>query len=107
MTKRDYFNMIKAAMADNADVVAFCDKEIALLDKKNSKAAGPNPEVVEFRGKVYEFIANASGNVAISAIAKGLGATSQKVTPAVKALMDEGKIVLAETVKRVNYYTVA
>lgn len=30
--------MIKDAMADNADVVAFCDKEIAALDNKATKA---------------------------------------------------------------------
>ena len=93
MTKRDYFNMIKAAMADNADVVAFVDHELELLDKKNAKSAGPNPEVVEFRGKVLEYIKNASGSVAISAIAK--------------ALVESGDVVLASTVKRVNYYTVA
>ena len=38
MTKRDYFNMIKDAMSDNADVVAFCDHEIELLSKKAAKA---------------------------------------------------------------------
>lgn len=38
MTKKDYFNMIKDAMADNADVVAFCEKEIAALDNKAVKA---------------------------------------------------------------------
>ena len=107
MTKRDYFNMIKAAMADNADVVAFVDHELELLDKKNAKSAGPNPEVLEFRAKVLEYIKNASGSVAIAAIAKALGATSQKVTPAVKALVESGDVVLASTVKRVNYYTVA
>lgn len=38
MTKKDYFNMIKDALADNADVVAFCEKEIAALDHKAVKA---------------------------------------------------------------------
>ena len=56
---------------------------------------------------MLEYIKNASGSVAISAIAKGLGATSQKVTPAIKALVESGDVVLASTVKRVNYYTVA
>lgn len=30
--------MIKDAMADNADVVAFCEKEIAAIDNKAAKA---------------------------------------------------------------------
>jgi len=38
MTKRDLYNVIKNAMADNADVVAFCDKELAALDHKAEKA---------------------------------------------------------------------
>ena len=38
MTKKDYFNLIKDAMADNADVVAFCEKEIAAIDNKAVKA---------------------------------------------------------------------
>ena len=38
MTKKDFYNMIKDAMADNADVVAFCEKEIAAIDHKAVKA---------------------------------------------------------------------
>lgn len=37
MTKRDYFMQIRSIVADNADLVAFIDHEIALLDKKNAK----------------------------------------------------------------------
>ena len=43
----------------------------------------------------------------VERLAKALGATSQKVTPAVTALVKSGDVVLADTVKRVNYYTVA
>ena len=38
ITRKDYFNMIKDALADNADIVAFCDKEIAAIDHKADKA---------------------------------------------------------------------
>jgi hypothetical protein len=36
MTKKEMFSMIKDILADNAEVVAFCDNEIALLDKKSA-----------------------------------------------------------------------
>lgn len=36
MTKKEMFSMIKGLLADNEDVVAFCDNEIALLDKKSA-----------------------------------------------------------------------
>lgn len=38
MTKREFFNEIKTAMSDNEDIVAFCEKEIDLIDRKNEKA---------------------------------------------------------------------
>ena len=38
MTKKEFFEVIKAAMVDNAEVVEFCEKEIAALEKKAAKA---------------------------------------------------------------------
>lgn len=38
MTKRENFEVIKETMSNNADIVAFCEKEIELLDRKNEKA---------------------------------------------------------------------
>lgn len=104
-TKREMFEAIRAAVTDE-EMIAFCDKEIAALDKKRAKASEPNPEVVAFRNDVYEFV-EAHGVTSISAVAKGLGVTSQKVTPAMKALVEEGRLALVETIKRVNYYDVA
>ena len=104
-TKREMFEAIRGVVTDE-EMVAFCDKEIAALDKKRAKASEPNPEVVAFRNDVYEFV-EAHGVTSISAVAKGLGVTSQKVTPAMKALVEEGRLALVETIKRVNYYDVA
>ena len=103
-TKREMFEAIRAVVTDE-EMVAFCDKEIAALDKKRAKASEPNPEVVAFRNDVYEFV-EAYGVSSISVVAKGLGVTSQKVTPAIKALVEEGRLALVETIKRVNYYNV-
>ena len=72
---------------------------------QNSVVDEPNPEVVAFRNDVYEFV-EAYGVTSISVVAKGLGVTSQKVTPAIKALVEEGRLALVETIKRVNYYNV-
>lgn len=38
MTKRDYFEAIKEIVAENTDLVEFCDKQIEQLDKKAEKA---------------------------------------------------------------------
>ena len=37
MTKRENYTAIRAIVADNAELVAFIDHELELLDKKNSK----------------------------------------------------------------------
>lgn len=35
MTKREILTLIKTVNADNTNIVAYCDNEIAALDKKN------------------------------------------------------------------------
>lgn len=40
-TKKEMFNFIKSKMADNAEVVTFCDHELELLAKKNSAERKP------------------------------------------------------------------
>ena len=37
LTKKDYFEMIKGVCADRTDIVEFCNHEIELLNRKNSK----------------------------------------------------------------------
>jgi hypothetical protein len=38
MTKSQMFDLIKTTCADNAEIVAFCDAQIALLANKAEKA---------------------------------------------------------------------
>ena len=40
-TKKEMFNIIKEAMSDNAEVVAFVEHELELLAKKNSAERKP------------------------------------------------------------------
>ena len=40
-TKKEMFNFIKSKMADNAEVVAFCDHELELLERKNNAERKP------------------------------------------------------------------
>lgn len=39
-TKREFYELIKSKLADNADIVAFCDHEIELLDNRKRSADG-------------------------------------------------------------------
>ena len=40
-TKKEMFNFIKSKMADNAEIVAFVDHELELLERKNSAERKP------------------------------------------------------------------
>ena len=40
ITKREYYELIKSKLADNADIVAFCDHEIELLDNRKKTTDG-------------------------------------------------------------------
>lgn len=39
-TKREYYELIKSKLADNAEIVAFCDHEIELLDNRKKTVDG-------------------------------------------------------------------
>lgn len=39
MTKKQMFEMIKGVCANDGNIVAFCDHEIELLERKNSKSS--------------------------------------------------------------------
>lgn len=109
MTKRDYFNKIKTLVSDT-DVIAFCDAQIALLDKKAeaSKNATRKPTKVQIanealKNDILGFIADKT--VVIADVAANFDLSTQKVTPLMNALVSDGK--LAKTVeKRKAHYSV-
>ena len=39
-TKREYYELIKSKLADNTEIVAFCDHEIELLENRKKTADG-------------------------------------------------------------------
>lgn len=39
-TKREYYELIKSKLADDAEIVAFCDHEIELLDNRKKTTDG-------------------------------------------------------------------
>ena len=91
MTKRDNFNMIKDAMSDNADVVAFCDHEIELLSKKAAKAKTAPKKVDTLIDDVFGVLT--SEPQTIDAIANALGISNAKATPRLNKLVEDGRAV--------------
>ena len=95
MTKKEMYGFIKSAMADNSDVVAFCDKEIALLAKKaaSAKKAPKKPDTL--MDTVYAALT--SDPQMIDDIAAKVGVSNAKVTYRLNALCKTGAVVQGTT----------
>lgn len=98
ITKRDRFEEIKALLADNADIVEFCDNEIALLDGKAEKAKARNAKkkaegdvlltaVADVLTEDFQTIADITGKI------DGDDVTNAKVQARLKKLVDSGVAV--------------
>lgn len=98
ITKRDRFEEIKALLADNADIVEFCDNEIALLDGKAEKARARNAkkkaEGDALQDAVLAVITDELQTIAdIAAQVEGDDVTKAKVQARLTKLVNAGAIV--------------
>lgn len=115
-TKRDNFNTLLAipAVAENADLVAFINHEVELLDKKNSAERKPTPKQTENAGFKSDILDWAEAGVQYTAgdFVKGVpsiveaGISVNRVTAMLTQLVNDGALV--KTVdKRKSYYSLA
>lgn len=115
-TKRDHFNTLLSipAVAENADLVAFINHEVELLDKKNSAERKPTPKQTENAGFKADILAWMEPNTQyLSAdITKGVpsivaaGISGNRVTAMLTQLVNDGAIIRTED-KRKNFYSLA
>lgn len=110
-TKREVLGIIKTAMADNAVVVAYCENEIALLDKKNeyrkNRPATPTKaqKAAEALKPTVLGAVTAEGQTS-KAIADAIGEPFQKITPILLKLVEDGSVV-STSEKGKTYYALA
>lgn len=104
ITKRERFEQIKAIVADNADLVAFCDHEIELLAKKNASGEKKPNKVQEANISIGEAIVASlerGKSYTITEIIKACDLrddggdllSTQKVSPICNRLVEDGKMV--------------
>lgn len=94
MTQKEIYNTIIAVMSDNAEVVEFCEKKVAALDKK--KAYAPKASTIMTRESVHDYLVSQTEPVTNKTITDALGVTPQAVSAAIRYLISEGK---AERIK--------
>ena len=118
LTKRDMFSMIMELNADNSQIVAFCEHEIELLERKKSNGnAKANAKVAESLDNVYEaLVAYGEPVTATELIASGklngfgleneVGIiTTQKVSSYLNKLIACGK-AKSEKIKKKTYFSI-
>ena len=106
-TKREYFAELKNIVADNADLVAFIDHEVELLDKKNAAPKKATQKQVENESYKDVILANLTEPMTCSAIQKEIlgdyDLKNQRVSAILKQLVDDNSIVRT-VVKRTAYF---
>lgn len=110
MTKRENYAKIREIVKDNAELVAFIDHEVELLDKKNSTKSNKPTQKQKDNEVLKETILTAMANnkaYTVSEICELIGVDSnQKVSAMITALKNDGKVIRAYE-KRVARFTKA
>ena len=119
LTKKDYFEMIKEVCADRTDIVDFCNHEIELLSRKNSKSGATKTQkeneivanmLVEELTKVGKPVTitdlmNTSEIVKGYTLENGNNLTNQKISVIFKQLVESQKIVKVVDKKK-SYFSI-
>lgn len=110
MTKKETFAVIRGIVADNAELVAFIDHEIELLEKKSSGSRKPTATQVAnqgFKADILVALSEADAPVTIKklyGICPSLeGLSNQRVTHLLTDLRKDGKVTRTY-VKKVAYF---
>lgn len=120
VTKRDYFEMIKGICGDREDIVNFCNHEIELLSRKNSRSGATKTQkenlivaemLVEELAKVNKPITitdlmNASDIIQNYTLENGNKLTNQKISAIFKQLV-ENKTIVKVVDKKKSYFSIA
>ena len=111
ITKKEMFTRIKAQVKDNAEMVAFIDHEIELLDKKasNKKATKTQEANIGIKATILAVLEGGKSMTVteMQGASAELGELSnQKVSALVRQLVEAGKVV--KTIdKKVSRFSLA
>lgn len=113
MTKREMFAEIRKVVIDNAEMVAFIDKQIELLDNRKASPKRPTAKQLENEGFKADIIASlieVDKPVTIKELCDACpsiaGLSNQRITHLLMALQSEGKVVRT-LVKKTPFFAIA
>lgn len=110
MTKKEMFNEIRGLVIDNAEMVAFIDHEIELLNRKANSPKKPTKVQLEneaFKGDIVAYLVAADSPKNIKELQEAIPSiaelTNQRVTHLLTALV-KAEAIGKEYVKKTPYY---
>jgi predicted Rossmann fold nucleotide-binding protein DprA/Smf involved in DNA uptake len=111
MTKRENFAILRSLVADNAELVAFIDHEVELLDKKNTKSGAPTKKQI-MNNAIKDTLLSVMSDTPMTIseiqalVPSGEEMSNQKISALLTALKNDGKVVRTVD-KRVAYFAKA
>ncbi len=101
-TQKDLYARIIVAMADDPEIVEFCQKKIAQIEKNAARPRKPkvNQEVVDFRESVLNALWQKDAPVTNKEMAAEFGVSAQKMSAALRFLVKEGRVTRIEGEKK-------
>ena len=113
MTKKEMFVEIRNIVADNAEMVAFIDHEIELLDRKSSAPKKPTKVQLEneaFKAEIVSHLVEVDTPKTIKELQAEMpsisGLTNQRITHMLTDLV-KAETLVKNYIKKVPYYSVA
>ena len=113
MTKREMFTEIRNAVIDNAEMVAFIDHEIELLNRKSASPKKPTKTQMEndaFKAVIVDYLTEVDAPKTIKELQTEVvelnGLTNQRITHMLTDLVKGGTLI-KEYVKKTPYYSIA
>ena len=111
VTKRERFEQIKALVSNNAELVAFIDHEIELLNKKNSRSGKPTKTQVEneiIKNTILDTLQTIGKPVTVTQLLANdelNGLSNQRVSALLTQLRKSDKVVRTVE-KKVAFYSI-
>ena len=101
-TQKDLYARIATVMADDLEVVAFCNKKIEQLERNAARPRKTkvNQEVVDFRNAVYAKLLEFDEPQTNKDMAAEFAVTAQKMSAALRFLVKEGRVERIEGEKK-------
>lgn len=111
MTKAQAFTMIRKMVAENEDLVAFVDNELALLEKRKGAATKAKQakaeEDAKLAEKIVEVVSDSTEALTTKEIANAVGISPQKATPIIHTLVEDEKRLTFKVVKGKKFFGLA